>query len=184
MVTVILLLELAIGVLAFAFKAELRTATSGVVSKYNWTDPKARYSVLIDHVQSSFKCCGFNSSYDWRDYNPNPNNRNLLPDSCCPRDPGAPSLQNACKLDSLPEFPSLPNFAGPGHSGAQPPSASSQVSAPKPFTSNCVDVFSQIMLANIGPLGLALLAVALFQLLGIIFAFFLSRAVKREYQVV
>lgn len=72
---------------------------------------------------------------------------------------------------------------GDSSSGSGSTAASQKVAA-VPFTGNCADIFVDGILGLVGPLGLLCLAVALFQLLGIVFAFSLSKAVRREYQVV
>lgn len=227
-VTVILALELTIAGLAFAFKADLRNAASRelreAVTKYNWTDPESRYSKLIDQMQSSMRCCGFNSTSDWVDLNPNPQDRTILPDSCCPRSSNhtsGPTLREtlldhpsssgstdrrqkgSCHAPGFLNRYSNPASRQPVTSGsfdfdssgvADRPDplapSSSAASSPDqgkelaPFSVNCVDVFVDALIGLIGPIGLVCLAVAIFQLLGITFAFCLSKAVRREYQVV
>ena len=226
-VTVILALELTIAGLAFAFKADLRNAASkelrDAVTKYNWTDPESRYSKLIDHMQSTMRCCGFNSTADWVDLNPSPRDRSLLPDSCCPRSSNhtnGPSLRetlldsgpasgsnaqhqsgkchapgagvvNRFTTSSLNQPPAATSFDfDSGFAGRNNPDSSASSSSQSeekelaPFSANCVDVFVDALIGLIGPIGLVCLAVAIFQLLGITFAFCLSKAVRREYQVV
>jgi len=239
-VTVILALELTIAGLAFAFKADLRNAASRelreAVTRYNWTDPDSRYSKVIDHMQATMRCCGFNSTADWAELNPNPQDPTLLPDSCCPRSsnhtngptlretlmdtmptpsssfsnsahrqttsgkchaPGVNRFTSAVAAAAAPaapsgresfDFDSGSGFAGRNSPDSMPASSSSS-SAPEgkelaPFSANCVDVFVDALIGLVGPIGLVCLAVAIFQLLGITFAFCLSKAVRREYQVV
>jgi len=197
-VTVILALELTIAGLAFAFKTDVRTITNrelrDAIQKYNWTDPASRFSMTIDQMQSKLKCCGYNSTWDWSELNPNPRDRQILPDSCCPpkneshqwppqpynpwKMEPAQQASGACRLSS-PFPPSRPfdTFNRPSFEEAtQTPGG--------PYNKSCADELADSGTKLIGPIGLACLAIALFQILGIIFAFSLARAVRREYQVV
>lgn len=237
-VTVIVTLELTIAGLAFAFKADLRNTASqklrDAVTNYNWSDPSTPSSRMIDRLQSTLRCCGFNSTSDWTDLHPNPLDRTLLPDSCCPRmtnHTDGPSLRETLlEPTSAIEWPGVrqsgkchapgllrmtsattqpgasgnnfdfdagnsaaAGFAGRnsnefgGSSSSSSSASTSSGEAGKelaPFSVNCVDVFVDALIGQVGPIGLVCLAVAIFQLLGITFAFCLSKAVRREYQVV
>lgn len=205
-VTVILALELTIAGLAFAFKSDLNSVTNrelkDAIQKFNWTDPNSRYSVFWNQMQGSLKCCGYNSSSDWPETNPNPNDRNVIPDSCCPRahvneTSATVSNNNLWTVDYGKESGNcrVSNFyasnfdsgssgfnRGFGSSFEATTSSSQQQSGP--FRTGCAEVLVDTLLKLVAPLGLACLAIALFQVLGIIFAFSLSKAVRRDYQVV
>ena len=155
------------------------------VTRYNWTDSSSKYSRLIDDLQSTLHCCGFNSSADWSELNPNPRDSTLLPSSCCAR----PSTSNSttsliiCHVPGT-GSPALSTSFGGGNQWNREPSATEAPQVGIVYTSNCVDTAGTAIIQSIAPIGGACLAIALFQLLGIIFAFCLSRAVKQEYQVV
>jgi hypothetical protein len=73
--------------------------------------------------------------------------------------------------------------------GSSPVSSSSSSSSEAgkelaPFSASCADVLVDSLIELVGPIGLTCVAIAIFQLLGITFAFCLSKAVRREYQVV
>lgn len=193
-VTVILALELTVSGLAFAFKSDLRNISNRelkeAVTKYNWTDPNARLTMFMNHIQGSLKCCGFNTSSDYPELNPNPTDRYIIPDSCCPRPHvNQSTLSNnnlwttniikdsgSCRVSSF--------YASGFDSGSNFNSNSPNAQQTGPYRSGCADVLVETLLKLIAPLGLACLALALFQVLGIIFAFSLSKAVRRDYQVV
>ena len=184
-VTVILALELTIAGLAFAFKSDLRNVANRelktAVTKYNWTESSDRYTQMIDQMQATLKCCGFNSTRDYPDLNPNPVNPNYLPDSCCPDSSHNHTLGETIDIYASPAQRST------GRCRAIPSVRevlSNEPDPHAPYSTDCVNVFVDSLLTLIGPLGLACLALALFQLMGIIFAFSLSKAVRREYQVV
>jgi len=172
-VTIILAVELAFAGLAFAFKADLRDGAEhglrDALTRYNFTDPDAKYTRLIDDLQWNVKCCGVNNASDWGD---------RIPLSCCPHEFNA-----TCTLPVQPSTRSpIRGFNNDVDNFGQPSTASPETSPI--YERGCVDAVVEAFSNSLGPVGGVCLAVALFQLIGILFAFCLGRAVKREYQVV
>lgn len=62
----------------------METGFEEAVVKFNRTDSNSALSILVDDVQSHFKCCGANGPYDWRNNTFFPNDE--LPLSCCKKD--------------------------------------------------------------------------------------------------
>lgn len=189
-VTVILALELTIAGLAFAFKADLNTITTRelkeAVSKYNWTDSSATYTVVWNQLQGSLKCCGYNSSSDWKELNPYPLDSNVLPDSCCPRphvNDSSISHNNVWTIKQSKDSGNCreQSFYADFNRGFSTPSSQQQTG---PFKAGCAQHIIDTLFKLIAPLGLTCLAIALFQILGIVFAFSLAKAARQDYQVV
>lgn len=69
------------------------------VVRYNATDKESPLTVLVDDVQSHFRCCGANSPADWK------NNTfykdSTLPKSCCRADM---ELNITCSMESENHF--------------------------------------------------------------------------------
>jgi len=195
-VTIILLIEVSLAGLAFAFKDNLRGSAEhslvNAIESYNATDPGAKYTRLLDELQWNVKCCGANNASDWKDE---------IPISCCPRQKHDDKTKIVCKVAGEPtsspfsnSFNSDSNRDRFGNPTANSNSVfgnefglGSTTESPtvvNAFDRGCVDAVVEAIEGSLGPVGGACLAVALFQLIGIMFAFCLGRAVKREYQVV
>ncbi|KAI1298175.1 CD63 antigen [Halotydeus destructor] len=185
-VAVMLTVELILAGLVFAFKTDVQNAAehglSNGLNKYNASNPDAHYTRIIDDLQSSFKCCGINNASDWWGL-VDPFQPNLLPKSCCDKT----NPEAVCMLK--PDGPMTSTtterapIAGSGFNPLVSESAAIVVDQ-GPFDHGCLPVIVDSFSNSLGPVGGACLAVALFQLIGIVFAFCLGRAVKREYQVV
>lgn len=187
--TVILALELSIAGLAYAFKSDLDTYTNRELKdslvKFNWTDPNNKYSMIWNQIQGNFRCCGINSTNDWADLNPPPQDRSVVPDSCCPRphvNESSLSHNNIWTMKAAPETGRCrsSSFFAENNFNRQQTSPTDTT----PFKTGCAQHMIDTLFNLIAPLGLACLALGLFQILGIVFAFSLSKAVRQDYQVV
>lgn len=54
------------------------------IRKYNQTDKDSAISLMVDDIQSHFKCCGANGPADWKNNTHFENDS--LPNSCCKKD--------------------------------------------------------------------------------------------------
>ena len=153
------------------------------IRKYNFTDPDAHYTRVIDDLQWNVKCCGANNVTDWIEL------QSRIPASCCPKDSAescsALSVATTTTQRS-PQSPFLGNQPESSSSGNEASAGGTEAAAinSNVFEQGCVHAAVKALDGSLGPIGGVCLAVALFQLLGVVFAFCLGRAVRREYQVV
>jgi len=185
-VTVILTLELALAGLAFAFKSDLQSvAEHGVreaIGKYNFSDPENHFTRIIDDLQWNAKCCGATNVSDWITLQ-----QGRIPASCCPKEFNESCSAMSVVTTTTPGSRSaiFGNLPDNSLSGNEPSSASpAPVINEHVYEQGCVQAAVNALEGSLGPVGGVCLAVALFQLLGVVFAFCLGRAVRREYQVV
>ncbi|CAG2112198.1 unnamed protein product [Medioppia subpectinata] len=166
-ILVILLIELIGAGLIFAFKSKLRTAAEkGIdeaIKKYNTVENGSDINIILDDIQKNMKCCGAANYTDWLE------NKNVTadhyPDSCCEN-------KTAVVVLNTTPAPSLLN--------------------PTPMTctaqfihkDGCIGKLEDEIRSSVALLGGIAIAVAVIQLLGIIFACSLSRSIKKEYEVV
>jgi len=159
-ILVILLIELIGAGLIFAFKSKLKTAAEhGIqhaIEKYNVTNNSSEINVVLDDIQKHMKCCGAVNSTDWPKFNPYFKDKNYFPDSCCDAPTGATT--------------DAPTGA--------------HKNCTTPYPDGCIGKLDDEVRNSVGLLGGIAIAVAVIQLLGIIFSCSLSRSIKREYEVV
>lgn len=79
---VIIIAEIAAAILGYIYRGKVtnvvQDSLADMISNYNTSSQEFRDAV--DQLQQSLKCCGVNSSADWRSYS---TEGNTVPDSCC-----------------------------------------------------------------------------------------------------
>ncbi|XP_019960245.1 CD63 antigen [Paralichthys olivaceus] len=82
LLSLIIIVEIAGAIAAYIFRNKLSTVVQDslteMISSYNNSTDEFRDTV--DKLQKDLKCCGVNSSSDWRSFKPQGNS---VPDSCC-----------------------------------------------------------------------------------------------------
>ncbi|XP_073326774.1 CD63 antigen [Pagrus major] len=80
--SLIIIIEIAAAIAGYVFRnkvsAVVQDSLTDMITNYNNSTEEFRESV--DRLQIDLKCCGVNSSSDWRHYKPEGNS---VPDSCC-----------------------------------------------------------------------------------------------------
>lgn len=78
----IIIVEIAAAITVYIFRGKVTTVVqdslADMISNYNNSSPEFKKSV--DKLQQDLKCCGVNSTADWRGFSPE---GNTVPDSCC-----------------------------------------------------------------------------------------------------
>lgn len=78
----IILVEIAAAIAGYIFRNKLKDivqdSLTDMISGYK--NGTAEFKTTMDKLQEDFKCCGVNSSADWRDFGPD---GKTVPDSCC-----------------------------------------------------------------------------------------------------
>lgn len=74
--------EIAAAILGYVYRGKVtnvvRDSLAEMITNYNTSSPEFRQAV--DKLQQDLKCCGINSSADWRAFTPD---GDTVPDSCC-----------------------------------------------------------------------------------------------------
>ncbi|XP_071333259.1 CD63 antigen [Trachinotus anak] len=82
LLSLIIIVEIAAAIAGYIYRNKLSTVVQDslteMISQYN--NSTAEFRAGVDKMQEDLKCCGVNSSADWRNYRPD---RNSVPDSCC-----------------------------------------------------------------------------------------------------
>lgn len=82
LMSLIILAEIAAAILGYIYKGKVtnvvQDSLADMILNYNTSSTEFRHTV--DKLQHDLKCCGVNSSADWRNYTPE---GNTVPDSCC-----------------------------------------------------------------------------------------------------
>lgn len=157
------------------------------LNKYQFNNSSNHYTRLIDDLQWNVKCCGATNASDWIEA------KGRIPESCCPKE-----FNTSCALAGVATTTTQSPFSsfnrqpiGVVDSNSRNVELMNLANANREsfeqshvYQQGCVQAVVGAFSNSLGPVGGACLAVALFQLLGVVFAFCLGRAVKREYQVV
>ncbi|XP_038577996.1 CD63 antigen [Micropterus salmoides] len=81
LLTLIIIVEVAAAIAGYVFRNKLsavvQDSLSEMMKHYNTTE---EFKKAVDELQQEWKCCGVNSSSDWRDFKPDGNS---VPESCC-----------------------------------------------------------------------------------------------------
>ncbi|XP_072305321.1 CD63 antigen [Eucyclogobius newberryi] len=115
----------------------------------NYNNSSDEFRATVDKLQHDLKCCGANSSSDWRSSTPE---GNTVPDSCCINDTkncGKGTMSDASKV----------------------------------YQKGCHDAVEAVLKANIQWVIVAALVIALFQILGVVFACLLMKGIRSGYEV-
>lgn len=79
---VIIIAEVAAAILGYVYRGKVtnvvQDSLTDMISNYNTSSPEFR--AAVDKLQHNLKCCGVNSSADWRGFS---SQGNTVPDSCC-----------------------------------------------------------------------------------------------------
>ncbi|KAL3974846.1 hypothetical protein ACER0C_023472 [Sarotherodon galilaeus] len=82
LLSLIVIVEIAAAIVGYVFRNKLSTivhdSVTDMINKYNSGAPEFKESV--DRLQQKLKCCGVNSSSDWKGFS---SEGNSVPDSCC-----------------------------------------------------------------------------------------------------
>lgn len=82
LMSVIIIAEIAAAILGYIYRGKVsnvvQDSLADMISNYNNSSPEFRDTV--DKLQHDLKCCGVNSSADWRSFS---SEGNTVPDSCC-----------------------------------------------------------------------------------------------------
>uniref|UniRef100_A0A8C6UCH1 Tetraspanin n=1 Tax=Neogobius melanostomus TaxID=47308 RepID=A0A8C6UCH1_9GOBI len=100
LMSLIIIAEIAAAILGYIYSGKVtnvvKDSLADMISKYNTSSPEFRDTV--DKLQQELKCCGVNSSRDWRDFYPG---EDTVPDSCCitkSKDCGKGTMIDAAKV--------------------------------------------------------------------------------------
>merc|ERR1712002_671918 len=82
LLSLVIIIEIAAAIAGYIYRnkisAVVQDSLTEIISNYNNSTDEFRNTV--DKLQKDLKCCGVNSSSDWRHFRPSGNS---LPDSCC-----------------------------------------------------------------------------------------------------
>ncbi|KAM3871663.1 CD63 antigen [Diretmus argenteus] len=77
----IIIVEIGAAIAGYIFRGKLtlivQDSLTDIISNYNSTDD---FRKAVDNLQENLRCCGVNSSADWKTFRPDGNS---VPDSCC-----------------------------------------------------------------------------------------------------
>lgn len=153
---IVLILEFAAAIAAFAMRSQLRTLVENELSskiEYYYVDEPT--TLTWDNIQGEFSCCGAVNYTDWRS---NSHLNMSVPTSCCVK-----WAQMPCNVTGLPFSP--PDFA-----------------ANVIYTDGCVDTVSHWAISKVFIIGGAAAGLTFVQVLGIILAICLARGLKEKYE--
>lgn len=95
-----LIAQIAAVILGYVFRGKINSVVedslADMISLYNTSS--ADFRATVDKLQQDLKCCGFNSSADWKSFTPS---GDTVPDSCCITvvpNCGQDSMMNATKV--------------------------------------------------------------------------------------
>ncbi|CAJ1084587.1 CD63 antigen [Xyrichtys novacula] len=81
LLSLIIIVEIGAAIAGYIFRGKISSVVQDslveMISKYNSTE---HFRDSVDKLQKDLKCCGVNSSADWKNYRPD---RESVPDSCC-----------------------------------------------------------------------------------------------------
>nr|AXV45346.1 CD63 [Lateolabrax japonicus] len=82
LISLVIIVEIAAAIAGYVFRNKLsavvQDSLTEMIQKYN--NGTADFKRSVDQLQEDLKCCGVNSSSDWRSFRPEGNS---VPDSCC-----------------------------------------------------------------------------------------------------
>uniref|UniRef100_A0A3Q0S2X3 Tetraspanin n=1 Tax=Amphilophus citrinellus TaxID=61819 RepID=A0A3Q0S2X3_AMPCI len=82
LLSLIIIIEIAAAIVGYVFRNKLSTIVQDSVTDMmnNYNKSKSEFKEAVDKLQQSMKCCGANSSADWKGIIPDGKS---VPDSCC-----------------------------------------------------------------------------------------------------
>lgn len=80
--SLIIIIEIAAAIAGYVFRNKVSAVVQDSLTDMitNYSNSTAEFKNSVDKLQIDLKCCGVNSSSDWRHYKPEGNS---VPDSCC-----------------------------------------------------------------------------------------------------
>jgi len=149
--TIIFILELAIGIYGFVNKSELEDTLQkdfedAIKYKYKNGTTDSVIKKTIDKFQEQFECCGYNSWFDWR-LSSYYNDTRLIPASCC-------------KVKSA--------------------TCPSQEDPDEYYSKGCFNEVVEFMKDNVYVVAACGIAFAVIQILGIVFSMLLYCAIRKS----
>nr|XP_057907049.1 CD63 antigen [Doryrhamphus excisus]XP_057907050.1 CD63 antigen [Doryrhamphus excisus] len=82
LLSLVILVQIAAAIAGYIFRNKVsdvvQASLTDMISSYN--NSSAEFKASVDALQEDLKCCGMNSSSDWRSFRPDGNS---VPDSCC-----------------------------------------------------------------------------------------------------
>ncbi|CAI5648363.1 CD63 antigen [Oreochromis niloticus] len=82
LLSLIVIVEIAAAIVGYVFRNKLSTivhdSVTDMISKYK--NGTREFTEAVDNLQQNLKCCGVNSSSDWKGFS---SEGNSVPDSCC-----------------------------------------------------------------------------------------------------
>ncbi|XP_030749696.1 CD82 antigen-like [Sitophilus oryzae] len=153
----ILLLEIAAGVLAFTYKSKAEDETKNIMKAsiekyYNSTDHKDAVTVAWDALQISLRCCGVDDYTDYQDNKAWKEQDNIIPPSCCALNSENQVLDPTCTTT-----PTLSNSY---------------------YKTGCYQKIIEWIMANLNIIILTAGVLGLIEVLGILFAFCLTKSIS------
>ncbi|XP_072222579.1 CD63 antigen [Leuresthes tenuis] len=82
LLSLIILAEIGAAIAGYVFRNKLSTIVQDSLTDMigSYKNGTKEFKASVDKVQEDWKCCGVNSSADWRDFS---SDGNTVPDSCC-----------------------------------------------------------------------------------------------------
>ncbi|KAL7297809.1 hypothetical protein TKK_0008842 [Trichogramma kaykai] len=160
LMVIVFIMEFAAGITGYVMRNSVGEALqSKMIDTTNKYNTSLEIRQVWDLIQRDFRCCGVNKPEDWEARISNKTERALdLPLSCC-----KPGVSGACKLNGTLEF----DF-----------SANDNLTY---WNVGCIESMTGFAKEHALQLGGAGLGLAFVQAVGIWFAVYLARAIKRNY---
>ncbi|XP_031597784.1 CD63 antigen [Oreochromis aureus] len=82
LLSLIVIVEIAAAIVGYVFRNKLSTIVHDSVTDMitNYNNSTREFKEAVDNLQQNLKCCGVNSSSDWKGFS---SEGNSVPDSCC-----------------------------------------------------------------------------------------------------
>jgi len=82
LISLIIIVEIAAAIAGYIFRNKISNVVQDSLTEMitNYNNSTEDFKKAVDNLQEDLKCCGVNSSADWKNYRPNGNS---VPDSCC-----------------------------------------------------------------------------------------------------
>ncbi|KAM6925565.1 CD63 antigen [Xenentodon cancila] len=82
LLSLIIIAEIAAAIVGYVFRNKLSAVVQDSLTEMlnSYKNGSAEFKTSLDSLQEHWKCCGVNSSADWRNFDPD---GNTVPDSCC-----------------------------------------------------------------------------------------------------
>ncbi|XP_030279184.1 CD63 antigen isoform X1 [Sparus aurata] len=101
--SLIIIIEIAAAIAGYVFRNKVSAVVQDSLTDMitNYSNSTAEFRESVDKLQMDLKCCGVNSSSDWRHYKPEGNS---VPDSCCVNvtlNCGSGTMTDATKVHQL-----------------------------------------------------------------------------------